>query len=33
MILDDIVAKKKRTITKRKRQYRAAGYERDGIKF
>ena len=33
MILDDIVGKKKRTITKRKRQYRAAGYERDGIKF
>lgn len=33
MILDDIVEKKKRTITKRKRQYRAAGYERDGIKF
>lgn len=31
MILDDIV--EKRTITKRKRQYRAAGYERDGIKF
>ena len=30
MILDDIV---ERTITKRKRQYRAAGYERDGIKF
>ncbi len=33
MILDDIVEKRKRTITKRKRQYRAAGYERDGIKF
>lgn len=33
MILDDIVEKKKRTITKRKRQYRATGYERDGIKF
>ena len=32
MILDDIVEKRK-TITKRKRQYRAAGYERDGIKF
>ena len=31
MILDDIVEKRK--VTKRKRQYRAAGYERDGIKF
>ena len=30
MILDDIVEKRKEQL---QRQYRAAGYERDGIKF
>lgn len=32
MILDDIVEKEKNNY-KEKRQYRATGYERDGIKF
>ena len=33
MILDDIVEKRKEQLQREKRQYRATGYERDGIKF